>query len=79
LNEQYYWFIEALGFSKPIITNFGNVPVSALSKCKLACFVQKGIVDGWDDPRIPTVRGLFRRGKYLFQYQFIYVYRVPVI
>ncbi|KAL4237700.1 hypothetical protein ACF0H5_002415 [Mactra antiquata] len=61
---QYAWFIEALGLRKPYIYSYSrlNLQNTVLSKRKLTWFVNEGIVDGWDDPRFPTVRGVLRRG-----------------
>ncbi|XP_069699060.1 bifunctional glutamate/proline--tRNA ligase [Periplaneta americana] len=63
-DDQFYWFIEALGLQKPYIWEYSrlNMMNTVLSKRKLTWFVDEGLVDGWDDPRFPTVRGVLRRG-----------------
>ncbi|XP_061876691.1 bifunctional glutamate/proline--tRNA ligase isoform X5 [Entelurus aequoreus] len=63
-DEQYYWIIDALGIRKPYIWEYArlNLNNTVLSKRKLTWFVEEGYVDGWDDPRFPTVRGVLRRG-----------------
>uniref|UniRef100_A0A8D0AT56 Bifunctional glutamate/proline--tRNA ligase n=1 Tax=Sander lucioperca TaxID=283035 RepID=A0A8D0AT56_SANLU len=63
-DEQFYWIIEALGLRKPYIWEYArlNLNNTVLSKRKLTWFVDQGYVDGWDDPRFPTVRGVLRRG-----------------
>ncbi|CAA9995880.1 unnamed protein product [Nesidiocoris tenuis] len=63
-DDQFYWFIDALGLRKPHIWEYSrlNMTNTVLSKRKLTWFVDKGYVDGWDDPRMPTVRGVLRRG-----------------
>lgn len=63
-DPQFYWFIEALGLRKPYIWEYSRLSMTntVLSKRKLTWFVQEGLVDGWDDPRMPTVRGVLRRG-----------------
>ncbi|XP_072321975.1 bifunctional glutamate/proline--tRNA ligase isoform X2 [Eucyclogobius newberryi] len=63
-DDQYYWFINALGIRKPYIWEYArlNLNNTVLSKRKLTWFVDQGYVDGWDDPRFPTVRGVLRRG-----------------
>lgn len=63
-DDQFYWFIDALGLRRPHIWAYSrlNMTNTVLSKRKLTWFVNEGLVDGWDDPRFPTVRGIVRRG-----------------
>jgi glutamyl-tRNA synthetase len=63
-NEQYYWICDALGIRKPFIWDYSrlNFTYTVMSKRKLTKLVDMGAVEGWDDPRFPTVRGLVRRG-----------------
>lgn len=63
-DEQFYWFIEALGLRRPHIWEYSRLSMTntVLSKRKLTWFVEQGLVDGWDDARFPTVRGVLRRG-----------------
>lgn len=65
--ELYNWFLEKLGRNdllKPKQREFArrNLSHSVVSKRKLAQLVEKGVVDSWDDPRMPTISGLRRRG-----------------
>ncbi|KAL0211229.1 hypothetical protein P9112_009527 [Eukaryota sp. TZLM1-RC] len=63
-NVQYDWFLNKFNLRKVHIHDFGrlNFEYSVMSKRLLSKFVDKGIVDGWNDPRFPTVQGVFRRG-----------------
>jgi len=60
----YDWFLEALGVHHPRQIEFARLSVShtVLSKRKLLELVREGCVSGWDDPRMPTISGLRRRG-----------------
>jgi glutaminyl-tRNA synthetase len=60
----YNWFIEQLGIfpSQQIEFDRLNVTYTLLSKRKLLQLVQEGRVSGWDDPRMPTISGIRRRG-----------------
>ncbi len=60
----YDWFIEQLGIHHPQQIEFArlNLTYTVLSKRKLLQLVQQGHVSGWDDPRMPTLSGLRRRG-----------------
>ncbi|KAK9145118.1 hypothetical protein Sjap_005021 [Stephania japonica] len=63
-NAQYYRILEDMGLRKVQIYEFSrlNMVYTLLSKRKLLWFVQNGKVEGWDDPRFPTVQGIARRG-----------------
>jgi glutaminyl-tRNA synthetase len=60
----YNWFIQQLGIfpSQQIEFDRLNLTYTLLSKRKLLQLVQEGRVRGWDDPRMPTLSGLRRRG-----------------
>jgi len=60
----YEWFLEQLGIYQPRQIEFAryNITYMMLSKRRLLQLVREGYVKGWDDPRMPTVRGLRRRG-----------------
>ncbi|HMP78127.1 MAG TPA: glutamine--tRNA ligase/YqeY domain fusion protein [Pirellulaceae bacterium] len=60
----YDWFIENLGIHHPQQIEFArlNLTHTVMSKRKLLELVRSGFVDGWDDPRMPTLCGLRRRG-----------------
>jgi len=60
----YNWFLEQLGIfpSRQIEFDRLNLTYTLLSKRKLLQLVQEGRVSGWDDPRMPTLGGLRRRG-----------------
>jgi len=60
----YNWFIQQLGIfpSQQIEFDRLNLTYTLLSKRKLLQLVQEGRVSGWDDPRMPTISGIRRRG-----------------
>jgi len=60
----YDWFIQELGIFAPRQIEFArlNLNYTMMSKRKLLELVKGGFVNGWDDPRMPTICGLRRRG-----------------
>jgi glutamyl-tRNA synthetase len=62
--EQYQWFLDTLKIRKVHMWDFAklNFIRTLLSKRKLTKLVDAGIVWGWDDPRMPTIRGIVRHG-----------------
>jgi glutaminyl-tRNA synthetase len=66
--DLYDWFLDALSPLKeplrPKQTEFArmNLSYTVTSKRKLASLIEEGLVSGWDDPRMPTIAGLRRRG-----------------
>ncbi|HBK85697.1 MAG TPA: glutamine--tRNA ligase, partial [Firmicutes bacterium] len=69
-NELYEWFLDNIDYSGPGIEGrpkqieFArlNITNTVMSKRKLRRLVEEGVVEGWDDPRMPTIAGLRRRG-----------------
>ncbi|MDM8005307.1 MAG: glutamine--tRNA ligase/YqeY domain fusion protein [Phycisphaerae bacterium] len=60
----YDWFLDQLGIYHPQQIEFArlNLTYTVMSKRKLLQLVKDGLVRGWDDPRMPTICGLRRRG-----------------
>ena len=60
----YDWYIRELGIFPPQQIEFDrlNLTYTLLSKRRLLALVQQGVVSGWDDPRMPTISGIRRRG-----------------
>lgn len=60
----YDWFLDELGLFHPRQIEFArlNLTYAMMSKRRLLQLVEEGYVNGWDDPRMPTISGLRRRG-----------------
>ncbi len=60
----YDWLLDAIGLYRPQQIEFArlNLTYTVMSKRKLLQLVEEGLVSGWDDPRMPTLSGLRRRG-----------------
>jgi glutamyl-tRNA synthetase len=64
-NAQYEWVLKACKLKHhPHIWDYSRLSFvyTLLSKRKLQWFVDAGLVEGWNDPRFPTVQGMIRRG-----------------
>lgn len=62
--DSYYWLLEALELYRPFVWESArlNLEYTVMSKRKLKELVERNIVRGWDDPRMPTLAGMRRRG-----------------
>jgi glutaminyl-tRNA synthetase len=62
--DSYYWLLEALDLYRPFVWEFARLSLAytMMSKRKLKELVVRGVVKGWDDPRMPTLSGMRRRG-----------------
>ena len=62
----YDWILESLDLPRPLPHQYEfarlNVTYTVMSKRKLKQLVDEGLVQGWDDPRLPTISGMRRRG-----------------
>lgn len=60
----YNWYLDNIEIFHPQQIEFArlNLTYTVLSKRKLIRLVQEGLVNGWDDPRMPTISGMRRRG-----------------
>jgi len=63
-DELYFSILKALELREPILIEFSRLEMkgSVLSKRKIREMISKGLVSGWDDPRLATLRALRRRG-----------------
>ncbi len=63
-DEVYFYLLDLLGLRKPYLMEFSRLEIKGMpvSKRKIKPLIEEGKVMGWDDPRLPTLRGLRRRG-----------------
>ena len=63
-NQLYYLILEILGLRKPTVIEFSRLEFEGIpvSKRKIKPLVDSGLISGWDDPRLPTLAGMRRRG-----------------
>ncbi|GMK56020.1 hypothetical protein CspeluHIS016_0210760 [Cutaneotrichosporon spelunceum] len=62
--EQYRWLADRLGFPQIVLCHLPhlNIECGSTSKVEVQHLAQRGLVRGWDDPRVASVRGLLARG-----------------
>jgi glutamyl-tRNA synthetase len=63
-DEVYYYLLDKLHLRKPLLIEFSRLSLEGMpvSKRLIKALINEGKVAGWDDPRLPTLRGLRRRG-----------------
>jgi glutamyl-tRNA synthetase len=63
-DEVYFFLLDCLGLRKPYLMEFARLSIEGMpvSKRKIKPLIDQKLVRGWDDPRLPTLRGLKRRG-----------------
>ncbi len=63
-NELYYAILDRLGMRRPMVLEFSRLEFEGMpvSKRRIVPLIEKGLVMGWDDPRLPTLAALRRRG-----------------
>ncbi|MBA3750383.1 MAG: glutamate--tRNA ligase, partial [Nitrosopumilus sp.] len=63
-NELYFAILSDLGLTKPKLIEFSRLEFEGIpvSKRKITPLIEKGVIQRWDDPRLPTLIGLERRG-----------------
>lgn len=66
-DEQYNIILSYLGLNKPVLCSYGKVNFegTVIGKRKIKELIEKKVIDGWDDPRLLTIRGMFNRGMHL--------------
>ena len=62
--ESYFWLLDALNIYRPNVWEYSRLNISntVTSKRKLEALITKGLIRGWDDPRVHTIQGLRRKG-----------------
>lgn len=66
-DEQYDFIIDTLGIRKPLLFSYGKVNFegAVLGKRNIKELINNKVIDGWDDPRLLTIRGIFNKGMHI--------------